>query len=335
MKHFSFHNINRWVTFVTSFYFLSVVCLLFSSFNDKYSFFKPFGQLAQAAELSEDSISNAIPIIRDSLYQNTFSPNTKHYYCLYSGTKKESILITVQSKKNISLSFQLYDSSGKKISPASYNFLSSGKEIQLYYSFSSKESYLFALTSLSEDKISYTIQYTSPKKEKASTTKQLKNSTNTTTSKQRNKKTNTRNTSNSKKNNATSSSNSIAKQTNNMTTSKQTKNISNPKQTKGASDSKKKASSKKKKNITVKKLTLSHTFLQISKGKMASLTASFFPGKSKRKCEWSVSDSSILWIKSKNKTGISIKGGKKGTAMITCKVSGKKILSASCIVKIV
>ena len=326
MKHFSFHNIKRWVTFVTLFYFLSVICLLFSVINDRYSFFNPLWHTAKAAELSEDSISNAIPVIRDSLYQNTFSSKAKHYYCLYSGAKNETILISIQSKKNISLSFQLYDSSGKQISPASYNFLSSGKVIQLYYTFSSNKSYLFALNSLSEDKISYTIQYTSPKKEKASTSKQTKKITNTTTSKQTNKKAKTKNASKSKENKTTSISSKIANQTNNITTSKQTKETSN---------SKKKSSGKQKKRISVKKLTLSRTFIQISKGKRTSLTASFFPEKSKRACEWSVSNSSILWIKSKNKTEISIKGRKKGTAVITCKVSDKKIISASCIVKIV
>ncbi len=301
MIHFSFKNNKRQIL-----PFLMVICLLLTFSGNSYIFSSNFSLTAKAKEISNGSISEATPITKDSLYQNTFLPNNTHYYCFYAGAKKEKILIYIQSAKIPSLSFQLYDSLGNPIAPSTYRFLSSGKKLKLYYTLSPKEGYLLALESLSYDSISYTIQYQSI----SATTPSISNK----------KKKNTAKTSSKQKENLSTKSVTQKKKTNQNTTSKQS-----------SKKVKHHATSKRNKTTSI---TLSRTFIQLSERKTTSLSVSLYPKNVNGKCEWTVSDSSILWIKFQKGNRISIIGRKKGIAIISCKINNKKTLSASCIVKI-
>ena len=325
MIYFSFHNDKR--QFIP---FLMVICLFLTISGNSYIFSSSFSLTAKAKEFSSGSVSDATLITKDSLYQNTFPSNNTQYYCFYTGAKKEKILIFIQSAKIPSLSFQLYDSHGKPIAPSTYRFLSSGKKLKLYYTLSPKEGYLLALESLSDASISYTIQYQSVNEMKPSISHQKKKNTNITSSKQ--KKTNVNNTTSKQK--RTNLNNTTSKQKDTLSTKSVTK-----KSEANQNTTSKKILKKSNKNTTSKRnkitsITLSRTFIQLSERKTTSLTVSLYPKNGKGKCEWTVSDSSILWIKSQKGNRLSIMGRKKGTAIISCKVNNKKTLTASCIVKI-
>lgn len=317
MKHFFLHILKRHI-----FPLLLGICLFLTYIKDIYHLdiypiISNFTTTARAEASSNQAISKATPLTRDSIYQNTFFTDNTHYYCLYSGAKKETVFIYIQSDRIPSFSFQLYNSNGKSISPTDFKFLSSGKKLKITYVFSPGKSYLFALESLSKGSISYTIKHTSIKHHKNSTSKQKIKTTKKATSKQSNKN-------NSK---ATSKQSNIS---NNKTTSKQNSENSSKTISKQTNKNSSKATSKQK----IKKISLSQTFIFLSKGKTTSLTAVFTPKKSTGSCQWSISDASVLKITSQKKNSISVKALKSGTAIVTCKVSGKNILSASCSIKI-
>lgn len=316
MKYFFLHILKRHI-----FPFLLGICLFLTFFNDIYPldiypFIQNFSTIARAEASSNQAISKATPLTRDSIYQNTFFTDSTHYYCLYSGAKKETVLISIQSARIPSFSFQLYDSQGKTISPANFKFLSSGKKLRISYVFSPGKSYLFALESLSKGSISYTIKQTSMKQDNSSTPKKKRITLNKTTSKQKNNI-----------NKATSKQTNIS---NNKTSSKQNNDINSKTTSKQTNKNNIKTTSKQK----LKKITLSHTFMILSNKKTVSISAFFTPKKYTGNCQWSISDTSILKITSQKKTSISLKAHKPGAAIVTCRILGKETVSASCIIKI-
>ncbi len=322
MKYYPSYLIKR-----TLLPFLVMICLFTYYPMNSLSYFNVLLPKAHAKEYSKDSIFTGTPIRKDSLYQHTFTPNTSDYYCLYSNGTKEKIQIIIQACKTPSLSYQLYNSSGNLIKPNCYEYLLSGKRIQLTYTFFPNESYLFALDSCSLDKISYTISYHSLLSKKTTQKKKVSQKL-SNKQKQIRKKTISKNNTTSKSKSTTSKNNTTSKSksttSKNKTTSKNTKSNSNNINN----------SIKVKKRIRNNKISFSKSFVQISVGEMTTLTVHSFPNKKNTIYQWGFSHPTKLQIISKHKNQIVIKGKEKSTVIVNCKLKGQNFLSASCIIKI-
>ena len=315
MKNFFFHIVKRHILpiILVTCLFLSILSLIDSC-------------EITAKAVAQKTISNAIPIKQNSTYQSSFLSKETHYYCFYSGTKKENSSICIEFSKIPSLSFQLYDSTGNPVSPLNYQFRSSKKYLKLQYMFSPNSSFLLALESHSNTRLPYTITYTTrqkKKKQKTNSKKKVTPSKQTTTP-------------------STNTNQTISKQptskkiTSKQTTSKKTisKKITSRQTTSKINTSKKISSKNEKKEIPIKKVSLSSSFLPVKKGVETNLSANLSPENSSGKYEWSISNPSILQINSKRKNSISFLGKKEGTAIITYRFIGRKTFSASCTIRI-
>lgn len=270
------------------------------------------------------TVAKACSLSIDTLYENSINRSTTQYYRLSGQKNSGTICITIRSKQIPSFSFQLFDCTGASHSPSAYQYEPSNQTLLIKYFFSANENYLFSLCNLFLESNSYTIKYTIEK-----TISQNKQE-NTPIPKNKPKQ----QTSSKPKTKPILKAKPTSKPQTNPHSDNKNKSIATPKQ----KNTKKRNTVLKPKN-NVKKITLSRTFLRVSLGKSFSLKANIIPRKSDYSCQWSISVASLLTDKRQKKVSngsiFTAKTCRKGTAIITCKTTGKKQYSASCTIKII